>query len=106
MKEYGDDIDAIRNWAMDVDLRSHRNNPVAKGLRGIGFSAIQYLRMQARVDTAKPDNRVKEALSELGIKYEGDLEVVRICENLARKLGIRPEEFDFILWYSREEACA
>jgi thermostable 8-oxoguanine DNA glycosylase len=60
--------------------------------------------MQTGIDTVKPDQRVKDALSDLGISFRNDLEVIQICEKMAGELGFRPKEFDFILWYSREEA--
>jgi len=113
VKNYGDDIEAIREWAKNNELPKDaaklpylRKDTIIKNLNGIGISAVQYLRMQVGVDTVKPDNRVKKALSDLGIKYRNDLEVVQICENLAREFGVKPKEFDFILWYSREKACA
>jgi len=106
LENYGDDIDAIHKWATNVNLCSYQNDPIAKGLRGIGISAIQYLRMQAGVDTVKPEIRVKKVLSDLHVPYRDDLELVELCKKLAMELEIRPIEFDFILWYSREEACA
>lgn len=108
VKNYGDNIDAIHEWAkndkwaMNATLLTYWSDTIVKGLKGIGISAVQYLRMQAGVDTIKPDSRVKEALSELHLSYRNDLEVIRLCENLARELEIRAKEFDFILWYSRD----
>lgn len=116
VENYGDDINAIHEWAKNdkwarnAILLTYWGDAIVKGLKGIGISAIQYLRMQAGVDTIKPDIRVKEALSDLGIKYRSDYrndsEVVQLCENLAKELGIKPKEFDFILWYYREKTCA
>jgi hypothetical protein len=102
MKYYGNDIDAVYEWATDVNLEFYRNDPIKRGLKGIGISAIQYLRMQAGVDTVKPDIRVKKALADLDIVCPDDLETIKVCEKFAKGLGIRPMEFDFILWYSRE----
>lgn len=101
VENYGSDIDAIHDWAKDVDIASYQSDPIKQGLRGIGISAIQYLRMQAGIDTVKPDIRVKEGLRDLSILYHDDIEAVRRCEDLARELNMRPMEFDFILWYSR-----
>jgi hypothetical protein len=112
VENYGDDIDAIHEWAKNEELPKDAARPpflrkdvIIKNLNGVGISAVQYLRMQAGIDTIKPDSRVKKAFSELGVNYRSDLEVIQICENLARGLGMRPKELDFILWYSREEAC-
>ena len=110
VENYGDDINAIHEWARDDKWRNatrftYWSDIIIKSLRGVEVSAVQYLRMQAGIGTIKPDSRVKKALSELGISFRDDLEVVRICEKLAGELGIRPKEFDFILWYSRKEAC-
>ena len=38
-----------------------------------------------------------KTLSVFDISFRDDLEVVRLCENLARELGIRPKELDFVL---------
>lgn len=83
-----DDYAVMSEWAMSANLEGMNNDAIGR-LKNVGIATFQYLRMTFGVDTAKPDQRVKDVLQrDFGWKVSQERAIL-IVERIAQILGKR-----------------
>lgn len=103
-----DDRGAIRFWASESSLEDWEKDPIG-GIRGVGITTYQYLRMMGGVDTAMPDSVVRKVVeqilhkAEVEMPTEGDLELVRTVDRMASIAHRRPIEICWMTWLIQSE---
>ena len=99
--------EALRRWAVEVDLRRWRRDPIGR-IKGVGINTLQYLRMMGGVDTVMPDKIVKRVIN--GILEEAgeprvaeDLAFIQRVHDLASRSGYRAIELCWMTWLVQGE---
>jgi hypothetical protein len=97
---------ALREWAETSDFRRHFEGRVRvkveiKGkpqVFGLGYAVYQWLVIRQRVETIKPDVHVHSFVKSVIGRDLGDQEVVRLLEEVARRIGLKAYELDWRIW--------
>jgi hypothetical protein len=103
-----DDRDALIHWAKHAPLEDWKSDPIGR-ISGVGINTYQYLRMMGGVDTVMPDKIVKKVIYEIldisGMEHPGgDLEFIRMVEEMAPRTGYRAIELCWMTWLVQSEA--
>jgi hypothetical protein len=86
----------LKRWAKDFDLSDIDGDPVGK-LYGVGIATCQYVRMQAGVNTSKPDRRVKASMRLIFLRSFSDVQAIHVVEKMSEVTGYNCLELDQIL---------
>lgn len=105
-----DDLSRITSWAENADPFDHLNDPFG-GICGVGLRTFQFLRMNAGVDTVKPDIHVTNFLEELKestdqpeLDSSDKKSVIRSYKWLSQRTNYRMIELDQIVWLNFADA--
>lgn len=101
-----DDLSSLKMWAESADPFDYSKNPFGR-IQGVGLRTFQFLRMNAGVDTLKPDIQVKRFVEELKestgrpeLDFSNDKSVLKSCKWLSQRTGYRMIELDQIVWWN------
>lgn len=86
----------LKRWANDFDLSGIESDPIGK-LYGVGIATCQYIRMQAGIDTVKPDRRVKASLGVILLRSFSDVQAIHVVEKISKVTRYNCLELDQIL---------
>ena len=89
-------------WAeVTEELRFvHRLDPFVGHVSGIGPALFAYARMRSGAQAIKPDIRLKNGLTSLGLEApRGEIALLVICEELAKCVDLDLLVFDQLLWW-------
>ncbi|WP_435180480.1 hypothetical protein [Halorussus sp. AFM4] len=105
-----DDLDRLQQWARDADPYNYTTDPFGS-INGVGLRTFQYLRMNAGIDTVKPDIQVRrfvEAIADViespHLDASSDQAVLESCEWISAETGYRLIELDQIAWWRFADA--
>lgn len=97
LKEYyklDNDLDVLHEWGASTKPQEWESF----GIKGIGFTTYQYLRILCGANTIKPDVHIKRAFLE-GVGVNKPLgEIVEVIEETAKHLNIQAKQLDYALW--------
>ena len=101
-----DDLSRLKMWAESASPFDYSNDSFGR-IQGVGLRTFQFLRMNAGVDTVKPDIQVKRFVEELKdstgraeLDASNDKSVLKSCEWLSQKTNYRMIELDQIAWWN------
>jgi hypothetical protein len=101
-----DDLLRVMSWAENADPFDHENDPFGR-IRGVGLRTFQFLRMNAGVDTVKPDihvtdflKKLKESTDRPELDFSSDKSVLKSCKWLSQRTNYRMIELDQIAWWN------
>ncbi len=95
-----DDMKVLYKWGDEARVEDWKSF----GVKGIGFTTFQYLRILCGAETVKPDIHIKRAV-EAAVGHSVPLErVVSIVESTAKKMDLSARRLDYALWsfYSKK----
>lgn len=105
-----DDLDRLQQWARAADPHDYTADPFG-GINGVGLRTFQYLRMNAGIDTVKPDIQVKrfvesvaDAIESPHLDSSSGRAVLESCEWISDETGYRMIELDQIAWWRFADA--
>jgi hypothetical protein len=105
-----DDLDRLQRWARDASPDRYTEDPFGR-INGVGLRTFQYLRMNAGVDTIKPDIQVKRFVEAVAEEIEtphldgsNDQAVLKSCKWIANETEYRMIELDQIAWWHFSDA--
>ncbi len=105
LKESTSDLDVLKKWAKNADPYHHEKDKIGE-INGVGLLTFQYLRMNAGIDTVKPDRQVRKFLNLLKDKLETDkintsskIEALKSCEWICNNTNLRMIDLDQIAWW-------
>lgn len=103
--EGDDDLDRLQRWARNADPVNHTRDPFGR-INGVGLRTFQFLRMNAGIDTVKPDIQVKRFVETLAdetdlpnLDASTDRAVLESCEWISSQTEYRMIELDQIAWW-------
>lgn len=99
------DLKVLKRWSEEADPYNYEEDPIGN-IDGVGLRTFQYLRMNAGVDSVKPDtqvqkflNYIEEKLKTGKIKTNNDIEALKSCEWICKKTDLRMIDVDQIAWW-------
>ena len=99
----GDEDEGCRRWAEETAGMEHafRADPHVGAVSGIGLALFCYLRMRSGADGIKPDGRVRQALTALGLPATRDPHaILAVAQCAATEIGVADLELDQLLWFA------
>ncbi len=93
-----DDWEVIQKWGRQVNPDDVDNDPVVGGMEGVGLATVQNIKIVSGFNTSKPDRRVNNVLSYLGVG--NPVQIVALISELTH---IRSIELDQLFWYWLEK---
>jgi hypothetical protein len=84
----------LREWA----ARSEFHRDFEGRVKNLGIAAFKWLTMRLGVDTVKPDVHLRRFVEKIVEHGVSDEELVRVIEEVARRLELSPRRLDWSLW--------
>ena len=84
----------LREWAATSEF--HRD--FEGRVKHLGIAAFQWLTMRLGVDTVKPDVHLRRFVEKIVFHGVSDEELVRVIQEVARRLELSPRRLDWSLW--------
>ena len=89
-----DELISLRKWASDASVLDYDKF----GVKGIGFTTYQYIRMLLGANTVKPDVHIKNKISEIVGRKVNDKYAVQLFESACRNLKLNIVDVEHYIW--------